>query len=154
MPLKHNDCIRSVLFELGSNRSRAQVKYFSKLNRRHGNDEFWKKLFHVCSVVCKRPFHGKTHWDRVELNHILTWITFWPWPGKSPTICLQTCGNPKLKLGWGLNPRYSGSMGKIQRVHICEFCWIFRGFSLREVSARPNRCVALRCLKNQPRRHW
>jgi len=30
-------------------------------------------------VLCKRPFHGKRHWDRVELVQVLTWFRFWPW---------------------------------------------------------------------------
>jgi len=44
MSLKHNEWIGRVLFELGSNRSRAQVKNLKKLNRRHGKDEFWKNI--------------------------------------------------------------------------------------------------------------
>jgi len=28
------------------------------------------------TVVCKRQFHGKTHWDRVELVHVLVHVFF------------------------------------------------------------------------------
>ena len=67
MSLKRNEWIE-LLSELGSNRSRAQVKIFKKLNRRHGKDEFWRKIFHVSLVVCTRENpHGT----------VSSWITFW-----------------------------------------------------------------------------
>jgi hypothetical protein len=77
MGRKYDQILGKVLFELGSNRSRARMQDLQKLNWRHGKDGFWKQICHVYFVFCKRPFHGKTPLGPSPVSSYFVLVPFW-----------------------------------------------------------------------------
>jgi len=70
MVLKHNEWIGRVKLDLGSNRSRVQVKHLKKLNWRLGR--ILKKYVMTVWSCVNGHFTGKPHRDRVGLDHMLS----------------------------------------------------------------------------------
>ena len=47
-----------------------------KVNLKTKKDAFWKQIFHICLVVCKRPFHRKTSLGPCRVGSCFSWFTF------------------------------------------------------------------------------